>query len=221
MSDSSSGQRIGAVAGAVIGGILTGGSAHGIIYGLSIGFSLGGMIDPPEIKTDDDLLDPEDIRVPTFQHNVPVPIVYGTYPVAGNVMFIGRADSELIKVDEVDVPGGKGQEQDIKERWYDMDFAMGLSEGEIREVLFVYKNQIDVSEYEGDWFTIYTGTATQTVAPQVIDAVLADGDVPWRNTAYLMWHGMIGSVNSLPIIETYVNGIYTTVEETGSNSLTL
>ena len=223
MSDSSSGQIIGGVAGAVIGTIISPGI--GTLYGASLGYGLGGMIDPPKIDVDDPKHPrPNDVQGPTFKHNLPVPIVYGTYPIVGNIMLIGKAKSHLVRVGEQDiVDGGKDgtSVQAVKERWYDLDFAMGLSEGPIQGVSGVFLNQKNVISKEGDRFTVYLGTPTQSVPQQVLDAKLASGSVPWRNTAYTMWHGTIGPMNSMPHFEAYVVGIDTAVEETASNALVL
>jgi hypothetical protein len=218
----STGQAIGSAVGAVVGTIIAPGV--GTLYGASIGYSLGGLIDPPQIKVDGpDGPKVEDIQGPTFQHNVPVPIVYGTYPLMGNVMFIGEAKSHLVRTDVHVVEGGKAgrTRTDVNERWYDLDFALGLCEGPIQSFVKVYKNQKDITHREGARFDTHLGLATAVVSDEVINASLEDGDVPWRYTAHLMWNATIGPLNSLPHLEVWVEGLDTTVEESASNSLVL
>ena len=223
MGDSSTGQIVGGVVGAVIGTIITPGT--GTLYGASLGYALGGLVDPPEVKIPDpDRPSARDIQGATFRHNIPVPIVYGSYPVVGNVMFIGKTKTRLVKIGKKEVEtGGKSGSayQDVLGRWYDIDFAIGLSEGPIQSLNFVFQNQKNVSKQEGDRYTTYLGTPTQEVPQQVIDATLEDGDVPWRNTAYMMWHGTIGAMNSMPHMESWITGIDTKVEDTGTNTLVL
>jgi hypothetical protein len=221
----SGGQIGGAIVGAVVGTIIGAGPGVGTIYGASIGYSLGGLIDPPAVEIADPAQpEAEDIRGPTFQYNVPVPIVYGTSVVTGNVIFIGKSSSELVKVGEQEVAaGGKDgtTSQDVLSRWYTIDFALGLAEGQCQSVDYVFKNQKDITDEEGNLFSTYLGTPTQSVPSQVSDAILEFGDIPWRNTAYIMWHGTLGPVNALPLMEVWLTGIDTAIEETATNELVL
>ena len=216
MGGSSTGQIVGGTVGAIIGTVIAPGV--GTFYGASIGFSLGGLIDPPDVKTSGpDGPAVQDIQGPTFQRNVPVAIVYGYCSCPGNYIFIGRATSRLVKVGESEqASGGKGGSESVDEfeRWYDIDFAIAWCEGPIQEYVELFKNQVDVTEEEGNLFTHYQGTLTQEVDQRVVDAILRDGDVPWRGTAYTMWHGSVGPANQIPHLEVRLVGLDTVVEET-------
>jgi len=198
------GVTVGQAAGAVVGGVVgffAGGPA-GALYGASLGYGIGGMIDPPKTPGQD--IDTQDLSFNTFQRNLPVPIVYGRNKVPGNIIWIGNTRSKTHK----ESGGGKGGGGGGASKWveYFADFAVGIAEGEIVDIVNVYVDDADVTANEGDSWVGYVGSTTQVVNSNVQSAIPTNPPL-WRNTAYLLFTGSLGQMNRLPTLSAIIHGI--------------
>ncbi|MBK7357517.1 hypothetical protein [Propionivibrio sp.] len=82
---STGGQALGGVVGA-IGGFLIAGP-KGALYGAQIGMAIGGYLDPPKgPHTEGPRL--SDLRYQTSLYGAPIPRVYGTVAITGNVFWL-------------------------------------------------------------------------------------------------------------------------------------
>ena len=140
-----------------------------------------------------------DIRVNTFDRQLPVPIVYGRTLVAGQIIFIG----DVKKVRRTD-GGGKGEADNVYYT-YKADFAMCLGEGTVTAVHGVWRADEERTDKEGIWWHWRDGTQTE-IEDEVTEAAIVDA-VPWTNTSFLMWQGNIGKLDVLPTVAAEVSGI--------------
>lgn len=120
---SSAGQVIGGIVGAVAG-FMYGGPA-GAYYGFQIGMTIGGVLDPPKLP---DINGPRisDLTMQTATYGAPMPRLYGTIAVNGNVFWLENDKyKEVIKKTK---SGGKGgSTQTTKTASYYATFAVGLA----------------------------------------------------------------------------------------------
>ncbi len=210
MSDSAV-NLVGGVVGAVIG-FYAGGPA-GAAQGFATGYSLtaAATADPTQVEQEGPRL--EDLAVQSSSYGQPIPHVYGTFPVAGNVIWLENNRIEEVKTTETEEHGGKGGggvETTTTTYTYYATFALSLCEGPIRGIRRVWANgriiytaAEDVGPNEvlggarvvGDGtgtdepgrygrIVVYTGTETQNPDPRIE----ADrGTVPaWRGLAYIV-----------------------------------
>jgi len=79
-----------AVGGGLIGLAIPGAGALGFAIGSTVGGALGGFLFPPE---QEDVQGPrlKDLQIQTSTYGQPIPILYGTMRVAGNVIWDGGA----------------------------------------------------------------------------------------------------------------------------------
>lgn len=179
---------VGAAIGFAIGGAF-GAAAIGAQLGFLGGTLLGGLLFPEQVEG------PRlaDLRLQRSSYGGMVPIVYGSFRIAGNV--IDQPD-ELTKHEEKS--GGKGGGPEVTTETYSVDYvAIALCEGPIVRVKrawadgrLVYDidqgSSDDPTTDENFPFTLYTGTETQDPDPS-LEAANGVGNVPaYRGTAYVM-----------------------------------
>ncbi|MFW5970146.1 MAG: phage tail protein, partial [Halofilum sp. (in: g-proteobacteria)] len=201
MSDSSTGQIVGGIIGAVVGYFTAGIS---VAFGFAAGSAIGGAI----AAEDETITGPrrDDLKVQTSAYGRPLPFVYGTVPIAGNVVWLENDRLQEVKNSE-DV-GGKGGGGTTQETFaYFATFAVTLCEGPIHGVRriwadadLIYDRSTDVNARtlfgsdrvmvsgddlgDGARILLYRGTQDQTPNSRIE----ADkGDAPaYRGTAYLV-----------------------------------
>lgn len=201
----SNGSQIGGVVGGVVGGIIgfyTGNVAQGVQWGYAIGSAVGGYVDPT--RTYGPRL--EDASAQTSTVGGPIPFGYGTFTVAGNIIW---ADGlvEHKKTERV----GKGGSEKQTTYTYTRSYAIGVCEGPITNFVWIKKNGKLVysanpgalgaamgwtgsmvsdlsaasSEFRG-MATLYYGTSNQ-MPDSTIEAVVGVGNVsPFRDLAYIV-----------------------------------
>ena len=175
--------------------------------GGAIGGAVGGALFPHQLP---DAYGPrlEDLSIQTSAVGVAVPLVYGTYPVAGNVMWA----APIREVSETEEVGkGSGTEQDVTTYSYFGSFAIGLCEGEIAGITRIWANESLVYDIRpqqsgetdaafnqrmagstawAEYMTVYLGSETQEADP-TIEAEEGAGNVPgYRGLAYIVFDGL-------------------------------
>lgn len=197
-----SGSTIGGVIGAVIG-FWVGGPA-GAQWGWMIGGVAGGLLMPPEIEGP--RLD--DLRPQGSEYGRPIPIVYGTAAVQGNVIW----QSDLIEREAES--GGKGEPSQTNFNYF-ANFAVLLCEGETSlgriwagpEKRLIY----DGAALEGGTITFYNGSVTQDPDP-LMESYLGVGNVPaYRGYAYIVVQDfpVANDGNRIPFLTVEVGNVST------------
>lgn len=175
------------IVGAVIGGYF--GGPAGAQAGFMAGAFIGGLIFPTKIKGPN----PTDLKVQTSAYGKHVPIVYGMYRMAGNVIWM----SQPTKVSHDQ--GGKGGPSATTYS-YSVSLAVGLCEGPIQGVRRVWANgtliydvstaggflQAISSASAGLSMTVYLGDEAQLPDP-TIQADKGVANTPaFRGLAYVV-----------------------------------
>lgn len=178
-----SGSLIGGVIGAAIG--FMAGSPQ---LGWMIGSMAGGALMPGSLP---DQQGPRlsDLHPQASEYGRPIPLVYGTVGIAGNVIWA----SDLIEVATTTEQGGKGgPTQSTTTYAYYANFAIALCEG-VREVGRLWAGPDKRLIYDGVTLEgsgsvrIYSGTEDQLPDP-LIESFLGVGNVPaYRGTTYLVF----------------------------------
>jgi sugar lactone lactonase YvrE len=120
--------------GASIGWVFSGGNPLGAAWGFSIGMSIGGAAFPTDLGT---VNGPRlnDLQVQSSTVGAPIPLVYGTYAIAGNVIWSSGIIEKVSKKKQ----GGKGgPTQTVKTYSYSVNCAVGICEGPITGVRRVW-----------------------------------------------------------------------------------
>lgn len=184
------------LAGAVVGFYL--GGPTGAALGWSLGSAVGNYIDPA--KTTGPRL--SDLHLQGSSYGAPIPIVYGTIRIAGNVIW----QTDLIEHSHEE--GGKGGP--TQETFtYTASYAIQICEGPILGVFkmwadgrLVYYTDEFGAIHGGDIpFTLYLGDEEQGADP-TMEAVLGAGNVPgYRGTAYIVFtdHDLSDFGNRIPV----------------------
>lgn len=211
----SAGQGLGGVFGAIVGTIIAPGA--GTFIGAGIGATLGGLIFPASAKPKRAQFETQELQFNTFEHDLPVPILFGTQLWAPNVIFIGDTYNQVEVVGSQAVASGKGEEeQEVEALVYYADFALGLCEGPIRNVKRVFRELEDISGQEGEFFTVSLGESDETVPDIVTNSPRpVTLPVPWRHTAKLLFSGRLGEANRIPRFLVEATGHDLTVEDSG------
>jgi hypothetical protein len=179
------------LAGAAIGGTF---GSMGSSIGWMVGSYLGATLFADDIHTEGPRL--QDLKVTSSAFGAPIPTIYGTYRVAGNVIW-----SEGLKetAHTQDVGGKGGPSQSHTSYTYSCSFAVGLCEGEITGIRKIWADSILIYN-KGDTATgdelavsnqlgiaIYTGSETQESDP-TIEASVGVGNTPaYRGLAYIVF----------------------------------
>lgn len=233
----STGQIAGAGAGAILGAVvlapLTAGASlaaltteqiiGGAFLGLGIGGSLGGLIDPPRISGPRGQHEILQVQFNTFAQDLPVAISFGRVRVTGNIIFIGDTSGRVEVLGQQTVGSGKSaQTQEVEAVVYYADFVVGLVEGPITKVYSVFRDDQDISDQEGNLFSILEGDGDEGIPDIVTNAKYAVArPVPWRSLAKIVWSGRIGEANQLPRITAEIESPSTLYRRTGVPSVTL
>lgn len=151
----------------------------------AIGWSLGSMagrtLFAPDVRIEGPKL--ADLRVTGMEYGQPIPYVFGSPRVAGQVWW--ASDKRPIEHSESQ-GGGKGGGPEITtvHYTYDVDVFFGLTDNETGGVSriwangkLVWENGVTTSTPQWDGITVYTGSATQLPDP-VLEAALGVGNVP-------------------------------------------
>jgi hypothetical protein len=199
---SNAGQAVLSIGGAIIGGIF--GGPAGAAWGFQLGGLAGGALFPTDLGT---VSGPrlDDLRVMSSAVGAPIPIVYGTYAIAGNVIW----SSGLIEKVKRKRQGGKGgPTQTVKTYTYSVNVAVGICEGEIggirriwadSKLIYDARSQLE-GETDEDFVTritaneelaakmeIYLGTEDQLADP-TIESFEGAGNVSgFRGLAYAVF----------------------------------
>jgi hypothetical protein len=197
-----SGNLIGGVVGASIG-FLVGGPA-GAAYGFSIGSAAGGLLLPGQLPG---VEGPRltDLRVQSSEYGRPIPIVYGTVGIAGNVIWA----SDIVEVKTDTTTGGKGGPSQTTSNYsYYGNFAVAVCDGPVAGIGRIWagpeKRLVwDGQKLEGGGeIRVYLGTEDQEPDP-LIEVYLGAGNVPaYRGTCYVVFENfpLANDGNRLPFL---------------------
>lgn len=146
--------------GLAVGGALLGGWAFGAI-GMSAGFLAGSYIGSMVFPTDYETGMPpvHDYPVQSSAVGIPIPIVYGTMRLAGNVLWMSDLDSYQIKHSAGGGKGG-GEEQASYETRYRRSFLLAICEGKA-EIKRAWKGKTEIELTE---FTSYDGDSNSGIS---------------------------------------------------------
>lgn len=217
------GQIGAAVAGGVVGFFLSFGNPLGAIKGAAIGLTLGNVLFPTKLPgVSGPRLD--DLEVTLSSYGTPIPIIYGTFRAAGNIIWA----TDLVEVATTTRQGGKGGGgQKVTNFSYYGNFAVALSGRDISSIKRIWANKkiiFDTSNPNNPTPTvlsdglslmyelpgqgeirIYHGN--QTIPDDRIVTYEGAGQVPnYKNIAYIVFTGESGFAladfgNSIPNIE--------------------
>lgn len=198
-----SGNLIGGIVGATIGFVVTGGNPAGAVRGFMLGSAVGGIVMPGELPT---VQGPrlDDLRVQASEYGRPIPIVYGTVALQGNVIW--AADIKEVR-SETEQGGKGGPSQTTVNYAYFGNFAIALCDGPIEGVGRIWAGPekrliYDGTSIEGGAIRIYTGGEDQLPDP-LIEQYEGAGNAPaYRGTAYLVFEDfpLARDGNRLPFI---------------------
>lgn len=176
------------VAGAAIG-FAVGGPA-GAQWGWMAGSLVGSVLFPQHVEGPH----MADLKVQNSAYGQPIPLIYGTYRMAGNVIWAGTP------VEHSQTQGGKGGPTSTTYS-YSLSFAVGLCEGPIVGVRRIWANSkliydmganatsssVLASATQADGIRIYTGDELQAADP-TMESYLGVGNVPgYRGLAYAVF----------------------------------
>jgi hypothetical protein len=189
-----SGSLIGGVIGAGIGLFI--GGPTGAMYGWSAGSMAGGLLFPQHV--DGPRL--TDLKPQSSEYGRPIPIVYGTVGIGGNVIWASDY------VQEESDSGGKGGPS-VTTYSYFGNFAVAFCEGEATitrmwagpEKRLIYDGFVLA---DGGTVRFYKGTEDQMPDP-LIESYLGAGNVPaFRGTCYVVFEHfpLAKDGNTLPFI---------------------
>ena len=209
-----------AVAGYAVGGAMTYGTAAygiGTAVGWAIGSYVGSTMFAEKNKRSYDGPRLDDLRVQTSAHGAPIPEVFGTARISGNLIWTGGI-VEHINTYSYDTAGGKGGGGGgggtETSTWYTYtaSFAILLCEGEIsgigriwmdakiyldlrKDIWDAFSEAGSVTNYltiagRASEYTLYKGTTTQNPDP-TIEGIMGAGQVPgYRGVAYIVFEDM-------------------------------
>lgn len=148
-----------------------------------------------------------DLRVQTTETGAVIPVIYGTYVVAGNVIW-SQGLTETVKKKKVGGKGGPTQKQ--KTYSYTITCAVGICEGvatflvrvwadavtiydarpqQSNETAAQYALRLAANAKTATFMTWYTGAEAQLPDPY-IEAVEGVGKIsPFRGLSYMAFHG--------------------------------
>lgn len=195
---SSGGQIAGAVVGAVVGAYF--GGPVGALQGAALGSGIGLALDPPKGPT---VQGPRlsDLSVQSSTYGAPIPRVYATVGIHGNLMWLeNNSLKETVRKEKVGGKGG-GSSQTVKNYEYSATFALGLCQGPITGVRRIWcgdkllfdagSNDLDTiiaSSKNASGWRLYLGTDDQLPDPRY-EANVGVGNAPaYRGMAYIVFY---------------------------------
>ena len=190
------------------------GSGIGFLFAGMAGMGIGGMIglwlDPADPPPPPPL---GDLGQNSYVRNCPVPLVFGQCKVYGGVIWTG---ANMVVMDNT----GNSKNPSYT-AVYLAQFAVALSEGEIWGVVAHQINDKDISELTEEdnislTFYVYTGTSYQGT-DGIIALNLGADAIPFKNTAYVVAIGKIGTANNLPTYSAIMQGLCMTSDGLDSN----
>ncbi|WP_316150421.1 phage tail protein [Cupriavidus sp. BIC8F] len=216
------------IVGAVVGFYASGGNPMGAQVGFLVGAGVGGLVFHENQKGPN----PADLRIQSSTYGNAIPIVYGMYRLAGNVLWM----SQPTKVGHNQ--GGKGGPSSTTYS-YSVSVAVGLCEGPIQGVRRIWANNTliyDVSTASGFGQNIASGVAALSLRIYLGDetqqpdaAIQADkgaANTPaFRGLAYVVIDNfdLSNYGNYLPSFSFEVmngaTGVYTTVTASAAQGL--
>jgi len=200
---------LGAV-GFVVGGAI--GGPWGARIGYAVGSAVGSRLDQPKTNVSGPRLNDRRVQASTWGERIP--IVYGSYRLAGNLIWTAGI-REVVSRTRNRGKGGGGQTTTTYT--YFSNFAVAICEGPIIGVKRIWANgklyynagnnadagTLIESQQRSGLFTLYTGTETQTPS-SVIEADKGVGNVPaHRGLAYIVFENLplADYGNALPNLE--------------------
>ena len=195
----SSGQGIGAVGGAIIG-FVTGGPM-GALKGAYWGYMAGSIVDPPPgPHTEGPRLN--DRVVQTSEEGAPLPTVYGTARLAGNVIWSSGLEEIAITEEQGGGSGGGGATSTTYT--YKTDAAIAICAGEITGVRRIWAdakliydisetvdlNTLLASNARAAGIRVYTGSETQLPDPLIQATEVAANTPAFRGMAYVVFEDL-------------------------------
>lgn len=208
------GQLAIAGAGYVVGGVL-GGAAGGSV-GMSIGYLVGGWLFPPKAPKPNAELG--ELGVNSYIRSMPVAIGYGmdlSYP---GIIFIGNNAVRTTNV-------GKKKSPEY-ETSYTADFAAAVGEGFVYQYCEYFINDKSIKDLTEEdaislHFDEYAGTPDQPIN-SILASFLSGKSVTaisFKNTAYVVASGKIGTQNSLPTLSIETRFQLTETNEKDANPI--
>ena len=187
------------VAGAAIG-FAVGGPA-GAQWGWMAGSLVGSVLFPQHVEGPH----MADLKVQNSAYGQPIPLIYGTYRMAGNVIWAGTP------VEHSQTQGGKGGPTSTTYS-YSLSFAVGLCEGPIVGVRRIWANSkliydmganatassVLASASQADGIRIYTGDELQAADP-TMESYQGVGNVP----GYAITNRSSAKSNLQPLMTAY------------------
>lgn len=171
----------------IIGGVI--GAGIGLMFGnpalgWMIGSAAGALLFPEQIEG------PrlQDLRAQSSEYGRPIPIVYGTIALGGNVIWA----SDLIEV--ANEEGGKGGPE-VTSYSYFANFAVAICEGEVSlgriwagpDKRLIWDGATLEGAESGALMRFYSGTEDQ-LPDSLIESYMGAGQVPaYRGTAYVVF----------------------------------
>lgn len=195
----SAGQGIGAIGGAVIGFFM--GGPAGAAKGAYWGYMAGSIVDPPPgPHTEGPRLNDKIIQ--TSEEGAPLPIVFGSNRIAGNVIWSSGLEEIATTQEQGGGSGGGGATSTTYS--YKTDAAISLCVGEIvgvrriwadAKLIYDVGETVDVntllaSNSTAAGIRIYTGSETQSADP-LIQAIEGAANTPaFRGIAYVVFEDL-------------------------------
>jgi hypothetical protein len=181
MAAGSKGSTIGTIVGGVVGAVVGYFTPIGPLLGASIGATLGGLIGGTvDYVTAGDQINRQEsiagLQVQTSAFGQPIPQIFGTYRVAGNIIFIGP---KVVHEHRTSQGGGKGggPKQVSITKTYSVDLALALCDtlltGPMTGITKAWVDgtliYTDAKPLPTGW-TFYPGTDTQPIDPVISSA---------------------------------------------------
>lgn len=189
------------------------GTAIGYYFGGPFGGAIGGLIGGALVQ--DQLPDKTgprltDLKPQSSEYGRPIPIVYGTIALGGNVIWA----APLFELSQTTSEGGKGSgpTQNTINYSYYAYFAVAICEGE-RDIGRIWAGPEKRLVYDGDGFVeggdfgfgavrVYRGTEDQLPDP-LLEFYLGVGNVPaYRGTCYVVFQNfpVVNDGNRIPFL---------------------
>ena len=228
---------IGAVIGGVIGGIIGAytpiGPYQGAMLGASLGGTAGGIAGqvfwPEKIDITHPLPPkPHESRVQISTYGAPIPIVYESARVAGNIIYM----SDVVETIDRSRHRQDGVRYYEMEKTYTATFAIAFSEGEVVGLSRIWVNGKIFADYRDPaspyyptgsialasanlsttiaravaYYSVYLGTETQT-SDSALSALLTAAETPtYRGIFYIVFRDFpVGEFSGVPTIEVEID----------------